>query len=69
MVGDPVGNFPSSLASSRTPQRLEQHEQTASLVGSASIEGGFDERGVSADDDFNRQPGGLDAGINPGRQF
>jgi hypothetical protein len=69
MVVGPVGNFPPSLASSRTPQRLEQHEQTASLVGSASIEGGLNKSCVSPDDDLDGQPGAFDAGINPGRQF
>ena len=41
-----------------TPERLEQHEQAASLVGSASIEGSLNESSVSPDDDFDWQPHG-----------
>ena len=41
-----------------TPERLEQHEQAASLVGSASIEGSLNQGSVSPDDHFDRQPHG-----------
>ena len=46
------------LASSRTPQRLEQHEKTASLVGLACIEGSLNQGSVSPDDHFDGQPHG-----------
>ena len=52
-----------------TPERLEKHEQAASLVRLACIEGGFDQSSVSADDDFDGQLGALDPGSNLGRQF
>ena len=41
-----------------TPERLEKHEQAASLVGSASIEGSLNQGSVSPDDHFDRQPHG-----------
>ena len=47
------------MRSSRlTPERLEQHEQAASLVGSASIESSLNQSSVSPDDDFDGQPHG-----------
>ena len=70
-MGGPITSplTPESRSLDDPPERFEKHEQAASLVGLARIEGGFDESSVSADDDFDGQPGAFDAGYNPGRQF